>query len=550
MKKIARFIIEKWYGAAVAWLCWGAVVLVYCLIAGPYRCVGYLTTAMIGLHGIGALVLLAVVVHSLVKRRWGRAVGQFLLGLGAVVVYGVALIAVSLVTTFSERNMNDFDRTKEPWYGTKPCETVPFGVEFRIAHPFLAEYSRRVVFKSGKPVMLNQDTGGAGEFAIYALKDGNFLLMDGLRMLQHRNEYRVNASVESVERRCGRTWVRIPDDTLDIYSWNSESFGVKTTDGGDRSCKGGASVGDTLESKRYLGRVTTKGEFVAGGEEPYIEKNETSWKSSEITDTIPFAYETGKSKTEDSLSRIGFKSGKKVVLMGDWRHGTHEVYRMEDGRFILSEQEGTMWESTYVIDATEESVSTCRKGFVARIPDNATRLCGVAEGKGRGSIEVETEKGKVVVRSEERIAAPYLGSEHLGRIESDGSFTPSSDAAFATALQRATSASSEWDDAAESRKMGAVINEILKGDRKAVKERIGALPGWEVSYAGKRGYLACRVFHSGKDSCVVSFGIDEEKPVCIVSARGRSANEKAAHSAAAIAAAEELSALKARNANP
>ena len=106
MKKMARFIIEKWYGAAVAWLCWGAVVLVYCLIAGPYRCVGYLTTAMIGLHGIGALVLLAVVVHSLVKRRWGRAVGQFLLGLGAVVVYGVALIAVSLVTTFSERNMN------------------------------------------------------------------------------------------------------------------------------------------------------------------------------------------------------------------------------------------------------------------------------------------------------------------------------------------------------------------------------------------------------------------------------------------------------------
>ena len=506
MKKIARFIIEKWYGAAVAWLCWGAVVLVYCLIAGPYRCVGYLTTAMIGLHGIGALVLLAVVVHSLVKRRWGRAVGQFLLGLGAVVVYGVALIAVSLVTTFSERNMNDFDRTKEPWYGTKPSETVPFGVEFRIGHPFLAEYDRRVVFKSGKSVMLDYDTGGAWDFAVYALKDGGYCLIDGIQHIAHRHVYCVDPVGEAVN---------------------------------------GPRRGE-LEGKRYLGIVKSKkGEFVAGGEEPEFEKDEETWTGSEITDEIPFAYETGKSKTEDSLSRIGFKSGKKVVLMGDWRHGTHEVYRMEDGRFILSEQEGTMWESTYVIDATEESVSTCRKGFVARIPDNATRLCGVAEGKGRGSIEVETDKGKMVVRSEERIAAPYLGSEHLGRIESDGSFTPSSDAAFATALQRATSASSELDDAAETRKMGAVINEILKGDRKAVKERIGALPGWEVSYAGKRGYLACRVFHSGKDSCVVSFGIDEEKPVCIVSARGRSANEKAAHSAAAVAAAEELSALKA-----
>ena len=507
MKKIARFIIEKWYGAAVAWLCWGAVVLVYCLIAGPYRCVEYLTTAMIVSHGVGALVLLAVVVHSLVKRRWGRAVGQFLLGLGAVAVYGVVFVVVAFVTVFSERTMNDFDRTKEPWYGTKPSETVPFGVEFRAGHPFVAEFDRRAVFKSGKSVMLDYDTGGAWDFAVYALKGGGYCLIDGIQHIAHRHVYCVDLEDEAVRK--------------------------------------GARRGE-LEGKRYLGIVKCKkGEFVAGGEEPEFEKDEETWTGSAITDEIPFTYETGKSKVQHSLSRIGFKSGKKVVLMGDWRHGTHEVYRMEDGRFILSEQEGTMWESTYVIDAADESVSTCRKGFVARIPDNATRLCGVAEGKGRGSIEVETEQGKVVVHSEERIAAPYLGSEHLGRIESDGKFTPSSDAAFASALQRATSASSEWDDAAEIRKMAAVIDEILKGDRKAAKERIGALPGWEISYAGKRGHLACRVFHSGKDSCVVSFGLDEEKPVCIVSARGRSANEKAAHSAAAIAAMEELSTLKA-----
>ena len=542
LKMLRQFVADKWYGGVAVWLAWGLLVLGYCMVFGPYRCVGYLTTGVIVSHALGTVILLGIFIHSLVKRRWRRAIGQFFLGVGAIVVYAVGLVAVSVMTTFSARNMKDFDRTKEPWYGTKPCEAVPFGVEFRSAHPFLAEYDRRVVFKSGKSVILILDAGGAGQFAVYALKDGSFSLMDGLNMIQRRNEYRVIPKDESVELKCGKNWIRIPDDTLEFSSWGRDSFGVKSA-GGDRICKGGVPVGATLDSKRYIGRITTKGEFLEGGEEPYIEKNETSWESSEITDAIPFAYETGKSKLDDSLSRIGFKSGKKVVIMGDWRHGTHEVYRMEDGRFILSAQEGTMWESAYVIDVAEESVCIHRKGFLVRIPDEATRLCGVSEGRGHGSIEVEIESGKVVVRGEERIASLYLGSEYLGRIESDGKITPPSDAAFAAALERAT-ASLEWDEAAETQKMVAAIDEALMGDHKALKEKIKALRGWEVSYAGKRGDVACRVFRSGKESCVVSFGLDEEKVACIVSARGRSANQKVARYAAIIAAGEELSKLK------
>ena len=234
MKKLTQFVFGKWYGATLAWLAWGAAVLAYCLIAGPYWSLGSLTTAVIVSHLLGAVGLLCVVVHSLLKRRWRRVIAQLLLWVLAVVSYGAGLRAVAVAVISSERYMNDFDRTQEPWYGTKPCETVPFGVEFRHGHPYLAEYDRRVVFKSGKSVLLDFDTGGAGDFAVSALADGKFGLMDGLENIQHRHRYVVDIKAETVNP--------VPSAR--------------------------SPAGNEDKDKRYLGRITTRGELDLGGNCP------------------------------------------------------------------------------------------------------------------------------------------------------------------------------------------------------------------------------------------------------------------------------------------
>ena len=161
----------------------------------------------------------------------------------------------------------DFRRSEQPWRGTKTCETLPFSVEYRHAHPFLAEYDKRILFKSGKRVGILNDTGGAGDFAVYALRDGRIYLIDGLDCPFIRSEYRVDSVAESVEKKCVGTWIRIPDGSLGITSWSDFDLTVETADG-DRMIKGGVPVGESLTGKRYLGRITPRGELIIGGPEP------------------------------------------------------------------------------------------------------------------------------------------------------------------------------------------------------------------------------------------------------------------------------------------
>ena len=143
----------------------------------------------------------------------------------------IAGTVVMALLAFSGCGPEEFDPEKQPWYGTKACGEVPFAVEFRAIHPYLAEYARRVVFKSGKSASLGIDTGGAGDFAVYSLPDGTFMLMDGLRMIQHRGKYVVDVRAETVE--C------LPNDTK-------------------------------FDVLRYLGLVTTSGDLVLGGVSPPV----------------------------------------------------------------------------------------------------------------------------------------------------------------------------------------------------------------------------------------------------------------------------------------
>jgi len=227
MKRFRRILFETWYGACIVWLALGAVTLVFCGLIGPCRRLAILVNGILFVHALIGVVMPAAVVFSLVKRRWGCALGQFLLMIVATAGYLAAFAVVSVALMFSDRNMKDFERTERPWYGTEANETLPFAVEFRAAHPFLAEYDRRIVFKSGKSVDLTPDTGGAGDFAVYALKDGSYYLMDCLDRDELRSEYLVNTKAETV----GRI---------------------------------GVAAEGLLKDKRYIGRVTTSGEFVRG----------------------------------------------------------------------------------------------------------------------------------------------------------------------------------------------------------------------------------------------------------------------------------------------
>ena len=168
---------------------------------------------------------------------------------------------------------------KGPWRGDQPTKEVPFKVEFRTAHAFLAEYDRRVVFKSGKHINLWPDTGGLGEFALYRLADGSYYLVDGLQFSANRCEYRVDTSSESVDLVKRGFFYAIPErGILAGIGWsdqdNDMTFSMvdeKANDlNGERKdvLVKGRSVGDALTKRRFLGFVDTHGSFSSSTDDP------------------------------------------------------------------------------------------------------------------------------------------------------------------------------------------------------------------------------------------------------------------------------------------
>lgn len=245
MRKLGKFLFQTWYGASVGWCASGVFALLFYLAFGVYRSLAWSVLTVLAAHVLVGLVVLSAVIYSLVKKRWLRAFVQFLLAVASAALFVWGLVTVALAVMFSERNMEDFERTEQPWYGTAIGEQLPFAVEYQAAHPFLAEYHKRISFKSGKHVEVTTDTGGAADFAVYVLTDGRYYLVDGLSFDELRNEYRVDPKVETVEQRGNDRWERLPD-----YSRSPDT------------------VADSLESKRFLGTVKPTGDFIPGGEDP------------------------------------------------------------------------------------------------------------------------------------------------------------------------------------------------------------------------------------------------------------------------------------------
>ena len=204
-------------------------------------------------------------------------VGALLSCLTLCFLCAIICLPLSMRLKFSSALHEPF--VKGQWRGDKPTKDVPFTVEFRTAHAFLAEYDRRVVFKSGKHVNLWPDTGGFGKFALYRLADGSYYLVDCLQFSANRCEYRVDPSSENVDLAKRGFFYRIPErGVLAGIGWSDQdddmTFSMVDENANDLNGERedvrvkGRKIGDALAERRFLGFIDTHGSFSPSSDDP------------------------------------------------------------------------------------------------------------------------------------------------------------------------------------------------------------------------------------------------------------------------------------------
>ncbi len=290
--------------------------------------------------------------------------------------------------------------------------------------------------------------------------------------------------------------------------------------------------------------MTTLGEFIAGGPEPVVREDETIWETCRMTDAVPFAYECGKSLSGRRFARISFGSGKTVGIPHCSVHGAFAVYRLPDGRFLLTSREGTMWEEAYRVDADEESVGMIVDGKFARIPDGATGIREIRRGGSDGNFSfcAETPDGDVKISGTEPVGVLYLGARYIGTVTEDCLFRTGEDVAFASAFSGYGDGSAAAGGDPEPDFAG-LIEKLRRLGEEKLKKAIDDATGWSVSWEGRAGDRAFRVFRSGGESCVASFALDGDAADWTVETEGRCNAPEAARHAAAVAAYGELKRL-------
>ena len=412
MKEFVRFALRTAFGPFVIW-CGTAVLLLaaYALspLLGSFGIV--LTNMMVVALLAAAVVNVAAIVISLVEHQHGRALGQFFLGIAGLFLFCVGLA----VATFANLSMTLENSTSGPARCasvTNETAALEFAVEYKPAHPFLAEYDRCIVFPSGKRIVINMDTGGAGAFAVYRLPTGEYYLADGLEHDFIRNDYRVNVTNETVEMMCDQTWVKIPDKTLKVDGSSSESIFVKTEDG-EKSVNGGTPVGDSLKGRVYVGLLYPKGDFEPGTGDPFADIIEPKWMPVKLDGgEVPFTLERKRWKGAHHY-RLAFASGAKIALGTSFSTGggCYSLYALGDGRYHLFEEQekkNISRRKEWRIDAAGETVEVMFKEFRkkygdlwVKIPNGATSswnsigFSGGEDGKPLSvSINVKTESGK------------------------------------------------------------------------------------------------------------------------------------------------------------
>ena len=414
MKKVVRFALKTAFGPFVIW-CGTAFLLfaAYALspVLGSFGII--LTNMMVIMLLVAAVVNVAAIVISLVEHQSGRGLAQLLLALAGLPIFFFGLL-FSFVTegVIAHATSSGYAEVQSTSV-TNETAALEFAVEYRPAHPFLAEYDKCVVFPSGKRIGVWMDTGGAGAFAVYRLPTGEYYLVDGLEHDFIRNDYRVNTTNETVEMMCDETWVKIPDKTLKVDGSSSDSIFVKTEDG-EKSVNGGTPVGDSLKGRVYVGLLYPKGDFEPGTGDPFADIIEPKWKPVKLDGgEVPFTLECKRWKGSHHY-RLAFASGARIVLGSNscTGEGGYSLYALEDGRYHLfeaQEKKNISWRKEWRIDAKGESIEVMFKDhwgkygdLWVKIPKGATSangsigISGGENGKPLSvAIDVNTESGKV-----------------------------------------------------------------------------------------------------------------------------------------------------------
>lgn len=551
MKRLIAFLYNTWYGALVCWCGTGGALLVWGAFFGAKRNIAWFTNGLFVLQLAMSVLLLSAFVSFLVRRRWTWALWQFFCGLMAGLVFLVALLFVSVRAVFSEENVSQFKEEDQGWRASGISQEVPFAVEFRDSHPFFAEYDRRITFRSGKHVGIDGDSGGSGEFAIYALATNEFYLVDRVTQSneEYRSEYRVNVMHETVEARCcGYAWVQVPDESLEVVSRSAEALCVKTSKGEVNSEKS-VPVGRSLDGKRFVGRVFPSAKIELGGVEPVMTKRiiEYRWNSTRLSDRVPFSCEWGVSDEHGTRVRIGFRSGKKIGIFPGWEDGTKSIYRMPDGRFLLVMREGSSFgQEVYRIDPMNEILCCTWGGQWVEVPPDAQEINEIFTQEGNAGkpaqvvVIIKTEQGSRKVFGAEPRRRTFIGLEYVARITMDGQIVSSVDEEFSKVFSQTKIIGAAWNWKDEIDRFGELFSRIFNENRDALRTYMEGSKDWEVAREDVDHICAFRTFHAGDESCSVRLNLIGKKPGYRIMAKGRCRNSNAGYFAAARVLISEL----------
>ena len=413
MKKVARFVFETAFGPFVAWCCSAAVLFAAYAISPLLGIVGtVIVNALILVQMSMILVGLIAIFISLNEHHYGRTLGQLFLGLAGLFLFALgsafAFVAHGVIAHATSSGYGP-ERSASV---TNETGALEFSVEYRPAHPFLAEYDKCIVFPSGRRIGVWMDTGGAGAFAVYRLPTGEYYLVDGLDFDFVRNDYRVNTTNETVEMMCDETWVKVPDKTLKIDGTSNDSIFVKTEDG-EKNVDGGTPVGDSLKGRVYIGLLYPSGDFEPGTGDPFADIIEPKWNPVKLDGgEVPFSLECRRLRGS-YYYRLVFDSGTRIALDPTSCTGEegYSLYALEDGRYHLydARQKDISWRKEWRVDAKGEVVEVMLKDHQGKYGDlwvkipkgaisyhNSIGVSGGENGKPLSvSIEVNTENGKV-----------------------------------------------------------------------------------------------------------------------------------------------------------
>lgn len=431
-----RFCLDTFYGPLLLWaLSAGAALASLALCTFTLARILLLAVAL-PLLLLCTILGIVAFVRSLLAKAWLRATLQLVLGLGlavgAVVGAFLALLAGSILGF----------ALQPPESGWTPAGAglgIPFTVEYKPCHPFLAEYNRRVVFPSGKRIGIGVDPGGYPRMSVYAIDDaGTYCLSDG----QFSQAFRIGMEAETVDWGNGFAWFRLPDDFRDI-SFSSGDYVVGSlADGREIKLTDSVPYGTTLDSRRLLGAVGP-----GGGSEPPDRAPDflaaPVWQRADCPDTLPFAIEYSSSPTRPSQIsawRVRFPTGETSPLFLDtlpvFSDPSYALYQLHTGDYCLKDESGEEFCKDFRIRPADRAVDIYASGG-GLLPDlPADAYCDppawvlippdlrTLEMWSTGSLRGRNENGIVVSPVTYPVGDTLDSPRLLGTLSADGRFTP------------------------------------------------------------------------------------------------------------------------------